>query len=157
MGEFLACMLAAIRQVLQGNVWDAAFDADGFGHSQQRLSTYIRRQLCMEEPLALSDGVPSEDLLRLCFPNGAKVPHEALLRPLRPAPGFAAIAAAPVGYRLGAGRRLLPASFAKAAPATPASPSSTALVPRTLGGREPRTRSEHRLAEALAKGRPLSR
>jgi len=152
--DFLTCMWSAIRRVFQGTVWDVAFDGDGFGHNQQRLSTYIQRQLQMTEPLALPAGVPSEDMLKLCFPRGAKVPYRALMRPLEPAPSPAAIAAAPVGHRMA--RRILPASFGKAAPAVPkllALPSSRMPVAKALAGREPRTRSEHRLREALAKGR----
>jgi hypothetical protein len=49
--EFLACIYSAIRFVLQGTVWDTAFDADGFGHGQQRLSNLIQRNLNISDPL----------------------------------------------------------------------------------------------------------
>ena len=156
--EFLPCLWGAIRHVVQGNLWDAAFDADGFGHRQQRLSMYVQRQLQMAQPLALTASVPTAESLQLCFPRGAKVPHRALLGPLQPAPSPAEKRDAPVGYRLAAGLRMLPASFGKAAPAVPkllALSSSSPPPAKAFAGREPRTRSEHRLRESLAKGRTV--
>ena len=157
--EFLACMYSAILQVLQGNVWGSAFDADGFGQRQQQLSSYVQRQLQITEPLSLPDSLPSEEMLRHCFPRGAKVPHVALLRPLQPAPKPAALPKPPVGIRLALGPRG-PASSAKAGPAVAkmlALPGPTTSFAKAFAGREPRTRSEHRLVVALAKGRPLAK
>lgn len=149
--DFLACIYSAIRYVLQGNLWDEAFDADGFGHSQERLSNFIQRHLQMTDSLSLPASLPTEDLLKLCFPRGAKVPHRALLRPLQPPlPSSAVVSVAPVGFRLSLGPRVRAASLSIAAAAV--HPVSSAGPSSALAGREPRTRSEHRLVAELAKG-----
>ena len=155
--EFLPCLYSAIRQVLQGNVWGPAFDADGFGQRQQQLSSYVQRQLQIRDPLSLPDSLPSEELLKHCFPRRAKVPSVALLRPLQPAAKPAALPKPPTGIRLALGS-WGPASSAKAAPAVAkmsAGPGPSVAFAKAFAGREPRTRGEHRLAEALAKGRPV--
>ena len=174
--EFLACIYSAIRYVLQGNVWGTAFDADGFGHNQGRLSMYIQRQLQTTGPLSLPASVPSEELLKHCFPRRATVPHRTLMRPFQPVPSPAALPKAPSGVRLALGPRVPAASLAiveppamlvapgreprtrsehrlAAAAASPAIVEPPAML--VAPGREPRTRSEHRLAAALAMGRPL--
>ena len=155
--EFLECLYLTIRKVLQGRPWDAAFDADGFGHNQERLSDFIKRKLAIAEPLAISPEPPTEEQLQLCFPKRAAVPHEVLLRPLRAVPKPAALPSVPVGRRLALGPRVPPASLPVAAGALPKLASFLSLPPpaTTFAGREPRTRSEHRIAEALAKGRPV--
>jgi hypothetical protein len=109
-----------------------------------------------KDSLSLPATLPTEELLKICFPRGAKVPHRALLRPLQPAPSPAALPKAPVGYRLSLGPRMPKAGLSIAAAAVPkvsgAGPSLG--LPGAFPGREPRTRSDHRLVAALAKGRP---
>ena len=153
--EFLACMYSAIRFVLQGTVWDTAFDADGFGHGQQRLSNLVLRNLNISDPLHLPDSLPTDELLRECFPRGARVPREILLRPLQPPAVPAAMPKAPVGHRLARGPRVSAASSSTATVAVPKVSGARpwASLPGLPAGREPRTRADHRLVAALAKGR----
>jgi hypothetical protein len=142
--EFLACLYSAIRSVLQGTVWDTAFDADGFGHRQERLRNFIQRNLNMSDPLHLPDSLPTEELLKHCFPRGARVPHQILLRPLQPRALPAALPKAPVGRRLA----LLPR------PSAASSSTGAAAIPGASAGWAPRTRADHRLVAALAKAKP---
>ena len=154
--EFLACIYSAIRFVLQGTVWDTAFDADGFGHGQQRLSNLIQRNLNISDPLHLPESLPTVELLKHCFPRGARVPHQILLRPLQPAAVPAALPKAPVGYMLAPGLRVSAASSSTAAAAVPEVSGARARLslPGPSAGWEPRTRADHRLVAALAKARP---
>ena len=145
--QFLQVLLDTIRQVLQGRRWALAFDEDGIGQGQARLSKYILRQLQLREPPAVPAVAPSEEVLKLCYPTGAKVPCQVLLRPFRlpayvalPAPAVARPLALPVGRPL-LPRRLAPLALAPAAAPRPG----------------PQTRSQSRLVAALAKGRPLPR
>lgn len=97
MADFLDCMYAAIRVVLQGGRWNVAFDRDGFGQSQAELSTYVREQMELEDDFVAPASRPSEGQLRLCFPQGARV-HVPSVLPV--VPGASARPSLPVGLRL---------------------------------------------------------
>lgn len=158
LSDFLACMYSTIRHILQGQRWEEAFDADGFGHNQGRVSQYMRRQLQIIGPVSLPAVIPTEEQMQLCFPRGARVPHIALRRPLQPA---AALPAGPVGFSLGVRPPRATGGPPSAVMGVPAAAAAAGTVdppvPTAAIGRGPRTRSEHRLAAALAKGRPLPR
>ena len=133
-------------------------DADGFGHGQERLSNFILRHLGLPDSssLSLPSTLPTVELLKHCFPRGARVPHQILLRPLQPAAVPAALPKAPVGYRLAPGLRVSAASSSTAAAAVPKVSGARARLslPGPSAGWEPRTRADHRLVAALAKARP---
>jgi hypothetical protein len=156
--EFLSCMYSAIRHVLQGIEWDQAFDADGFGHSQERLSERTRKQLHITSPWRVPATLPTEELMKLCFPRRAIFPYQALLRPLQPPPSPAAVPKAAVGYRLASGSTGPRATLSVAAAALPTMPGAgpSAGLAMPLTGRAPRTRADHRLVAALARGRPAA-
>ena len=153
-GEFLSCVYRAIRYVLQGQRWALAFDRDGFGHGQSGVAIYIRRQLQLEDMVVVSASLPSDEQLRKCFPRRARVYIAGLLPP--------AVAASisprpPVGYRLfarrPAGRPMAPSLDVRAAEHRAGPVGVLRGIPV---GREPRTRSEHRLVAELSRGRPFS-
>jgi hypothetical protein len=155
--EFLACTFSAIRHILQGNAWAAAFDADGFGDGQRQISPFIQRQLQLTDALALPATMPTEEHLQHCFPKGWKVPHRSLLRPLQIFSQPKALPKAPVGLRLGWLPPVLPDGSPVAPGASPKAAVAKPIMcgPGSLPMRGPRTRSETRLAAALAKGRPV--
>ena len=84
--QFLACVHSAIRYVLQGRLWGAAFDKDGFGSGQARLGSTVKRELQIAEVLQIPAERPSVEQLRLCFPRRSVVPVAALWRPFDPPP-----------------------------------------------------------------------
>ena len=130
--QFLPCVYATVRRVLQGQKWSEAFDQDGFGHRQGQTSVYVRRMLQQAGEIHAPDGIPTEGDLQLCFPKGATVPKSILLRPLQPPRE-----ALPVARRLGGPIKRCGAK--------------AAALPRPAGA-EPRTRAQHRrlVAEAAA-------
>ena len=79
MGEFLLCVYSAVR-VLFGVDWEAAFQRDGYGARQARLSERVTRELPAVRPQAPSTA-PSRDEVALCFPRRMGVPLELLFPP----------------------------------------------------------------------------
>ena len=69
--EFLDCIATAIRQILQSHRWANAFDANGFGQNQSRLSHLVRRHLQLEGPVSISSSRPAEDQIRAASRGGA--------------------------------------------------------------------------------------
>ena len=76
--EWLACVCAAIRVVLQRRCWAAAFDSAGLSLNQINVSDDIKVQLGIATLLAISQAQPSTEQLRQCFPQKAKVPTNAV-------------------------------------------------------------------------------
>ena len=143
--QFLQVLLETIRHVLQGRKWARAFDEDGIGEGQAQVSKHIMQQLKLNEAPAVLAALPSEEVLKLCYPKGAKVPCKLLRRPYQPlarvalpAPAVARPLALPVGYPLLPRRLTIPA-----------------LAPAAAPKAGPQTRSQSRLLAALAKGPPL--
>ena len=148
--EFLVCMYQAIRLVVQGHRWSVAFDKDGFGKGQADISSYVRRQLGLEAvPLTVPSVCLSQGELELCFPRRATV---TIARFLRPAPVRPDGPRWPVGFRLSFPLAVghVHSRGGEAAAAPPVRMLPFVCVPGATGGREPRTRAEHRLAAALA-------
>ena len=95
MAEFLPCVYAAVRFVLQGTRWAAAFDADGFGRSQAAISAYVREQIQMTVQLQIPSSRPSAAELALCFPRRTTVPTDLLWRRFDVHPTLALTSSAP--------------------------------------------------------------
>ena len=64
MAEFLPCIDGAIRSVLEGRPWTAAFDRDGFGAGQRALGDRVRKGLQLDGDVAVSSSRPSEVQVR---------------------------------------------------------------------------------------------
>lgn len=110
--DWLACVCAAIRAVLQGKCWASAFDATGFGSGQAGVGDKTKALLGAVGPLCVGATQPSADQLRICFPGRAKVPSAAIWKACEVAPLAkpkampkpASVVPAPppaVGHRLG--------------------------------------------------------
>lgn len=99
-GEFLRCIYETIRFVLQGQQWAHAFDEDGFGQQQAKVSAYARRQMELGAAPSVDSSLPTSADLQLCYPRRARVPVAELLRPYLPQ------------LRVAIGYRLLPSSRA---------------------------------------------
>jgi hypothetical protein len=68
----------AIEEVLRGGDWSAAFDHDGFGASQQRVSDRVKKHLCIDNAPTVSSSRPTSEELRCCFPARFRIPYAAL-------------------------------------------------------------------------------
>ena len=131
--DFLPCVYSAVRNVLQGTRWSAAFTDDGFGDHPAGISSRVLVKFNDADRPSAPLSRPTDEELALCFPRRARVPVALLWRAFdvpRPPPG-------PPGLRA-------PHARAAAAP-------SCAWGPVPAGGalaatREPRTRGEHRAA-----------
>jgi len=134
--DFLSCVYDTIRIVMQGHRWDRAFEENGFGRLQTRLSAYVQRQLDLADGAVVPTGRPTAAQLRGCFPRRAVVPMAVLLRPVDGSCAGSAVSSAPP----------LPARGA----------IGGGLV--AAGARGPRTRAEHaRAAVAAAAAATLGR
>ena len=155
--NLLICVYEASKHVLEDiSGWKQAFLDDGYGASQTQLSAFRRRHLELEASPEVGAHKPSVEQIKQCFPQKQTAPTmsqlfrcsampapprvRALLLPSGVPRGVRLAGAAPrsagsLGLALGGGGR--PGSSSTAAPA----------------GREPRTRSEHRLV-ARAKSFP---
>ena len=80
---FLEVLYDTIKCTLRGRRWASAFDEDGFGNDQSGLSSFVKRQLALEQPPAVTRTPPSADELSLCFPKRAAVRSDIALQPLR--------------------------------------------------------------------------
>lgn len=124
--EFLPCVYAAVRHVLQGHCWASVFDKNGFGNSQAHISKYVEHQLQLDAPAGVSADRPTLAQLQCCFPRRTVVPTATLWRQF----DHACAAALPSSSSSG-GR------FPMSAPSAPAA-------------RGPRTRAEHRSAASAS-------
>lgn len=142
--------------------WKHAFQEDGFGAKQARLSDFRLRNLELEAAPGLGNLQPSLEQVRLCFPMRSRVPPpsqlfscSALRAPLLAAAKVSALPPAsglPRGVRLPG--RVAGHARSLGLAVEGGGGSSGSVGPALVGGREPRTRAEHRLA-ALA-GRPAA-
>ena len=80
-GGFLPCVAEAIRKVLQGHAWGAAFDGTGFGSAQGRLSLLVRKHLALEGTVDIPSVRPTDDALRACFPRRTRPPTKIIWGP----------------------------------------------------------------------------
>ena len=127
--QFLLCLCRAIRNVLQGRRWSAAFDANGFSNGQMQVSRSVKRRLEVgaDDPLHVPSSRPTVEQLQCCFPRRARVPVAALWRHFDGPP------AAPA-----------------ASSSSARGPSSAVAIARGASEvRAARTRSEHRRAQAV--------
>ena len=92
-------VIEAIRHVLQGNEWHAAFDTNGLGGSLCNVSKYIKDQLHLKDLPALPRTRPSIDEVRVTFPRNVAfnyfVVFEPFPTPVVAAPPLLAVEAAP--------------------------------------------------------------
>ena len=145
--DFITAVCEAIRFVLQARRWAVAFDQDGYDFGQARLAPSVLRQIGLDSAPLVGAARPSEDVVRLCYPRNAAIPLPTLLRPMEPVARPALVGAA--------------ASAAVPAPAAPVA-RATSLVPlrpapAIVARPGPQTRSQSRLASALAAGLASSR
>ena len=117
--EFLDCIATAIRQILQSHRWANAFDANGFGQNQSRLSHLVRRHLQLEGPVSISSSRPAEDQIRACLPRRSRI-APMLLRAIN------AAIRGPKAIRLGPVRPS--AVVPRVAPSSPALASASASL-----------------------------
>jgi hypothetical protein len=89
--DWLACVCAAIRTVLQGRCWASAFDAAGFSPNQAGVSERTRAILGMDPALHVGAAQPTLDQLGLCFPKRSKVPSKAIWKACEVAPKFVGV------------------------------------------------------------------
>ena len=157
--DFLPCLYTAVRGVFQGTNWADAFDSDGFGVRQERVSARVVSKLSGPPAGQVLATRPTDAEVAVCFPRRAAVPtaiwrpYDAPVRaplvPLRapaPRPALAGASAPSVPRAFGRTRsetrRLGEAAAVAAAAAAPAAPAAAAppCVPAVFG----RTRSETR-------------
>ena len=175
--DFLNVFYDAIRRVLQGNRWALAFDQDGFGPQQAKVSSYILQQLQLEEAPVVPSTLPALETLQHCFPRNRAVPLPTMLvrtgaqQLALPAPaavqtaqlvlqGPASVVARPVGP-LGLRRRLgAPVGLAASGAVTRSQTASLAAGVRGPSPRPPPSLAaerESRLVAALAGPAPPAR
>ena len=152
MEQFLAALCDTIRQVLQGRRWAAAFDQNGFGQMQARVSHTVLQRLQAPEPLTVPTALPALNELQVCFPKRAKVPVGMFLRPYQQRP----VVVAPAPLVLPRAKPLLPRRPAVAARPGPVTRSQSQAVAAALAKGPPLPRPLS-VAAALAKGPPLPR
>ena len=155
--DLLGCVYAASEHVVADITgWKQAFLDDGYGARQTQLSAFRRRHLELEASPEVGDHKPSVDQVKLCFPQNQTVPTMSQLFRCSAMPAPSRVRAllfpsgVPRGVRLtgAAPRSAGSLGLAVGGGGSPGSSSTAALA-----GREPRTRSEHRLV-ARAKGLP---
>ena len=131
--EFLPCICEAIRSVMQGNSWASAFDQDGFGDAQRRVSAFVSKCLEIDGAVEIPTDWPSLEMFQLCFPRRTRVPLGLLWAPFRPLPARPPL------------RRSGPPLPIPPPPPPPSPPPPSPVL-------EPRTRGDHRrAAEATAR------
>jgi hypothetical protein len=136
-GEFLACLYSAVRQVLQGIHWAIAFDQDGFGARQHAVSSKVVDQLGAPPGGQALSSRPTVAEVALCFPRRAAVPtvHVRALVAAEAAWLWRPFDVAPPVH----------APPAAVAPLDRLHPFALSVAPAR---REPRTRAEHAAAAA---------
>ena len=136
MAVFVPCVCEAVRRVFQGRSWARAFDGDGYGGRQLRLSQRLKRELDLPAVLAIPSTRPSAEQIRLCFPARAKLPLALLWAPFD-TPSVASGAGlppAPVAGRGRGGARALARGRGAAGRADSALPGRGDSVKRTRSG-----------------------
>jgi hypothetical protein len=78
MRAFVQCVCEAVRTVLQGHHWAHAFDGDGYGSRQARLSQRVVHHLELSSPMDVPITKPEVSQLRHCFPRRTKLPLTVL-------------------------------------------------------------------------------
>lgn len=68
-GAFLQCLVAAIQNVVLCGSWAVAFEENGFGCLQTRVSERVRDTIAAHSRLAVSCDRPSLDVIANCFPR----------------------------------------------------------------------------------------
>lgn len=79
--EFIDCVHAAVREVIDAGQWADAFDADGFGIGQAGMSDRVVKKLQLALPLNIGSDRPTLLQLQSCFPKRAYVPVASIWRP----------------------------------------------------------------------------
>lgn len=80
--EFLTCVYAAAREVIDRRLWAHAFAEDGFGIGQAEVSAHVRTQLRVEGiPLVIPNDRPSLEQVAECFARRTSMRQIALWRP----------------------------------------------------------------------------
>ena len=82
----IQCVCDAVRRVLQGHRWADAFDGDGYGQRQARLSARVKRALDLPSGLAIPSTRPSAEQIGHCFPRRARLPLGLFWAPFDAAP-----------------------------------------------------------------------
>ena len=77
----LACIWAALREILEGRAWVDAFARNGFHAAQANVAERVLKELKLEAPLVIPASRPSDAQLQCCFPRGAVVPSLVLWQP----------------------------------------------------------------------------
>ena len=147
--QLLDCVYETSEHVVEDiSGWKRAFLDDGYGANKQaRLSVFRKRHLELEAAPEVGDHLPSLDQVKLCFPARATIPPMSKLfhcSAIQALPSLAppTMLALPPPSGVPRGVRLPGPALPSASSRASAGGSSLAA----LGGREPRTRSEHRLA-----------
>ena len=82
LAELVGCVYAAIQNVIEGSSWGPAFDHNGFGHSQTKVSARVLSWLQLDSPPCVSSERPTDDQLHACFPRRVKAAVRYIMRPL---------------------------------------------------------------------------
>jgi hypothetical protein len=106
--DFMGCLYAVIRKVLQGRDWSTAFAEDGFGPDPEQCRACVRNALEVEGPIVVPVWCPTDEQFQLCFPRNAKLSIDDFLQPFFSGPALpprplAAQPASRVGAALAAG------------------------------------------------------
>ena len=121
--RFLQCIYNAIEETMQTRSWGSAFEQNGFGAGQARLSNTVRRHLQLDsEPIVTPAGRPSLEDVRLCFPKKLSVPAAVFSRMAQPAPAAAPPAVGHALPALPAAGRVVTRSMSAASAALPRPP-----------------------------------
>jgi len=161
--RLLDCIYEADEHVVGDIVgWKQAFQEDGFGAKQVRLSDSRKRHLQLEAAPEVGDSQPSLDQVKLCFPKRMRPPLvsqlfccSALRAPVLPAAKVAALplpSGVPRGVRM-FGRAARPAS-SSGLPAVGGGRGSGSVGSASAARREPRTRAEHKAAALASTAAP---
>ena len=81
LAELLACIYVATQNVIESCEWGAAFDHNGFGHMQTRVSARVLSWIELDAPLCAPSHRPTEDRLRACFPRRAQAVLRYIMGP----------------------------------------------------------------------------
>lgn len=158
--EFLPCVFSAVRVILQGTVWSTAFDADGYGARQQRVSQRVVDALERRGAAGVAAGRPSDAEVALCLPRRTVVPSALLWSPFDGSAraGVPAASAAPsvAGPLTRARARAVAAAAAAAASASSASSSASVPAPAAMASSAPSSSIAAPAAVATVLGRTRS-
>ena len=154
--NLLDCVYETTEYVVEDiSGWKQAVQDDGFGARQTQLSVFRKRQLQLEATPVIGDDEPSVEQVKEVVPLRSKVPPRsqlfrcsAMQAPLRRTPVLPPPSGVPRGLRLPG-----PAPSSATTPRLSEGTGRASAGIAALSGREPRTRSEHRLLAALARGR----